>query len=137
MLPALCFAVLLAHSPWLSAPAEPDGSHTVGVVPPFHGQPEPPPWLRSTSHALAALRCRHYVYEAYGDALGCWLVHYRSLPERGEATWQTEQTFLFRSEWKQPEELGTREVHYHAEAASYGGHTYLLVERRDLLRSRP
>ena len=133
MFPALFFAALLTGH----LLEEPDGSRTVGVVPPFHGAPEPPAWLRATSHAMAAPHCRHYVYEAYGDALGDWLVRYQSLPEKSEGSWETEQDFLFTTEIKKPEELRATEIHFHAEAAYYSGKTFILVERRDLMRPQP
>jgi hypothetical protein len=133
------FSLVLVTVLWslqcLPPVSEPDGSRTVGVVPPFHGQPAPPVWLRTTSHALVVLACRHYLYEAYGDERGAWLVRYVSFPERG-ATFQVgEQVLLFHSEgWSQPEPLSPDEVQCHALAATYHEHTFVLVDRRDLLR---
>ena len=70
---AMCFLPLLFGCvPEFQGCKEPDGSRRVGVVPPFHGQPAPPGWLRTTSQVLVALHCRHYIYEAYGDDRGAW-----------------------------------------------------------------
>ena len=140
MVPNSFRKLVLATLPILSQPLlameEPDGSRTVGVVPPFHGQPVPPAWLRTTSCALAAVSCRHYVYEAYGDATGCWLVRYVNLPGRGETLLEVEQTFLFTSEGAIPETLGSKDIHYDPASAAYAGKTFVLVDRRDLMRVR-
>ena len=135
MVPALLFATLLTHGQALLPLPEPDGSRTLGVVPPYTGKPDPPDWLRAKSYGLAALDCRHYLYEAYGNAKGLWLVRYVSFPESGEAFRELEQTFLFTSEITvKAEELKSTAVQFDPLAAIYTGKTFVLVDRRDLMR---
>jgi hypothetical protein len=121
----------------LAASAEPDGSRTVGVVPPYQAQPAPPSWLRGASHCLAVVRsphARHYVYEAYGDSRGQWLVRYLELPAAGERVGLIQQVFLFGSDPLQPPELpGAKDVQFRLREARCGGREFRLVDRRDLL----
>ena len=133
---AMCFLPLLFGCvPEFQGCKEPDGSRRVGVVPPFHGQPAPPGWLRTTSQVLVALHCRHYIYEAYGDDRGAWLVRYRALPDQGEPRTLLEQVFLFATDFQMmPAELRTDEVRCKAMAAHYQGRTFALVDRRDLMK---
>ena len=135
MLPMLPVSVptLVAQSP---APSpEPDGSRALGVVPPFHGHPAPPDWLRATSHALAAPHCRHYLYEAYAEAGGAWLVRYVAYPEADEPDAVREQLLLFPPGQRTPAEaLAPVEVHCHALTAVWHARTFTLADRRDLLR---
>ena len=132
MLPEVLFTMLgvILRSP---PAAEPDGSHTVGVVPPYRGQPAPPAWLRPASHALAIPECRHYVYEAYAEAGGSWLVRYLSLPDQGEAPRIREQVFLYAA-GSQAQSLPACDVHCQAHVAVYRQHSFILVDRRDLAR---
>jgi hypothetical protein len=134
MLSALLSATLLCAGPAAMAMDEPDGSRTVGVVAPFQADPPPPPWLRTTSHALAALDCRHYEYEAYGDERGGWLVRYVNFPETGEAFREIEQVFLFPPGGGKMQELKVSDVRFEPKAALHRGRTFPLVDRRDLLR---
>ena len=132
MLPVLFFTLLWASPP--SPPvAEPDGSHTLGVVPPYRGLPAPPTWLRPASHALAVPACHHYVYEAYAEAGGAWLVRYLSLPDQEEVVRMREQVFLYAA-GSHAEALASCDVQCQAHVAVYGRRTFILVDRRDLLR---
>lgn len=132
MLPVLLFATLLTAQPGPSL-GEPDGSRTIGVVPPFHATPTPPDWVRIRSSSLAILDCKHYLYEAYADAKGAWLVRYLSFPEEGESYRELEQVFLYTSETK-VKTLQITTVRYEPTAALYHGQTFKLVDRRDLMR---
>ena len=128
MLAAVLFLLL-----WASPPApEPDGSRTVGVVPPFRGEPAPPAWLRPASHALAAPDCRHYVYEAYAEAGGAWLVRYLNLPAEAEVSRLREQIFLYAA-GGQAQALAACDVQCRAHVAVYAQRTFVLVDRRDLV----
>jgi hypothetical protein len=113
---------------------EPDGSRTVGVVPPFQATPPPPVWLRATSHDLAALDCRHYGYEAYGDERGGWLVRYVNFPETGEAFREIEQVFLFPPNGGKALEVKLTEVRFEPMGAILRGRSYPPADRRDLLK---
>jgi len=135
MLPMVVISVIMPCAPCLPPSPEPDGSRTLGVVPPFHGRPEPPEWLRATSHALVVLHCRHYLYEAYGDGAGAWLVRYVAFPGEGEAAEAREQVLLFPPErGAPPATLAPGEVRCRALTAVWGTRTYVLVDRRDLLK---
>jgi hypothetical protein len=120
-----------------SAALEPDGSRTLGIVPPYHAEPAPPPWLRGTSHSLAFLRSRtrHYLYEAYWDGNGGWLVRYLKFPDRGEAVAEAEQAFLFCSDpLAAPRSLMPAEIQFGPRRARWEDLTFVLVDRRDLLK---
>jgi hypothetical protein len=115
---------------------EPDGSRTIGIVPPYRGQPEPPAWLRTTSHQLVAPGLtRHYQYEAYGDGMGAWMVRYVCYPEGDEAYLEIEQAFLYGADpARKPKVLKPAEVQFEPRSAKHGGKTYVLVDRRDLMQ---
>lgn len=135
MLPTLFLATTLAFAQAPQGPGEPDGSRTIGIVPPFSGDPTPPSWLRATSHSLAAVDTRHYVYEVYAGPKGQWLVRYLMLPESDEAFREIEQAFLFGSDpKKKPEELKLTELAFDARMATFKKLTFTLVDRRDLMK---
>lgn len=114
---------------------EPDGARTIGVVPPFRGEPTPPAWLRARSHALAWVDTRHYLYEAYAGPDGQWLVRYVLLPEGSEAFRDIEQAFLFQpDERRKPQALKPAEVVVEPRTATWNKQVFTLVDRRDLLR---
>ncbi|GLH70467.1 hypothetical protein GETHPA_20000 [Geothrix rubra] len=131
---ALLLSTLPATSPGIQ---EPDGSHTVGVVPPFHGEPAPPGWLRKASHAAADPDCRHYVYEAYAGK-DRWLVRYVMLPEGDEAFREIEQVFLYPRVTSGPVPKGRAippaELTVDPAGARWQGELFRLVDRRDLQR---
>ena len=136
LLPLLFFSTLLTQTRAELPLGEPDGSRTLGVVPPFLANPAPPRWLRTVSHAAAG-HCRHYLYEAYGNPKLGWLVRYLNFPATGEAPLELERSFLFRSEAQlEGQELSSVEVHFEVSAAIYQGTRYPLVDRRDLFRPR-
>jgi hypothetical protein len=115
---------------------EPDGSRTLGIVPPYHAEPAPPQWLRATSHALA-VSCggstRHYVYEAYADGGGEWLVRYIHYPEGDEVTAEAQQAFVFSSDpLGEPRNLEPEEIRFERGNACWEGTAFILVDRRDL-----
>jgi hypothetical protein len=117
----------------LAMPPEPDGSRTLGVVPPYHAEPAPPDWLRATSHALLQTQCRHYVYEAYAGPGGQWLVRYVLFVE-GEAR-ERVQCMLFSTDpGKAPEGLAADAVVLKAREATWKGVAFVLVDKRDLLK---
>jgi hypothetical protein len=124
------------------APPEPDGSRTLGIVPPYRAEPAPPCWLRSTSHQLAsgaARNARHYIYEAYADGEGGWLVRYIQYPDALEAAAKTQLAFLFRSDPQgdplgEPWTLRPAEIQFEFRHARWRGRGFLLVDRRDLIR---
>lgn len=131
-------ALLLSSLPVaLPGVQEPDGSHTVGVVPPFHGEPAPPGWLRKASHAAADPDCRHYVYEAYAGK-DHWLVRYVMLPEGDEAFREIEQVFLYPRGAAGPAPKGRAvppaELTVDPSGARWRGELFRLVDRRDLQR---
>lgn len=114
---------------------EPDGSRTLGIVPPFKAEPAPPDWLRAASHAIAAVDTRHYLYEVYAGPKGQWLVRYLMLPESDEAFREIEQTFLFGSDpLKKPVEIKTGELVFEAKSATWKKNAFTLVDRRDLMK---
>ena len=131
-------ALLLSSLPVaLPGVQEPDGSHTVGVVPPFHGEPAPPAWLRKVSHAAADPDCRHYVYEAYAGR-DHWLVRYVMLPEGDEAFRDLEQVFLYPRSAKEdgprkPRDPALRRDR-RALRRALEGEVFRLVDRRDLMK---
>jgi len=134
MLPSLLLLAMLSIS---QAPptGEPDGSRTIGIVPPFRAEPAPPDWLRAASHALAAVDTRHYVYEVYAGPKGQWLVRYLMLPESDEAFREVEQAFLFGSDpLKKPVELKLSELNFEAKSVTWKKAAYPLVDRRDLMK---
>lgn len=134
----LLIPALAAALPGLAL--EPDGSRPVGIVPPYHGQPAPPDWLRGLSHALVEARgpvTRHYLYEAYGDGAGAWLVRYRRLPAAGEAPGEPQAALLFGSDpLAEPRLLEASAVRFERRAARCGDRPFILVDRRDLMRPR-
>lgn len=114
---------------------EPDGSRTLGIVPPYKAEPAPPDWLRAASHAVAAVDTRHYLYEVYAGAKGQWLVRYLMLPESDEAFREIEQAFLFGSDpLKKPVEIKTGELAFEAKSVTWKKATFTLVDRRDLMK---
>jgi hypothetical protein len=119
---------------------EPDGSRTLGIVPPYRAQPAPPDWLRGLSHALVDARgpvTRHYVYEAYGDGAGDWLVRYLRLPVAGEAPAETQSALLFGPDpLAEPRLLEADTVRFERRTARWEEHAFTLVDRRDLVRPR-
>jgi len=130
-------ALLLSSMPVaLPGAQEPDGSRTVGVVPPFHAEPTPPDWLRKVSHAVADPDCRHYLYEAYAGK-DHWLVRYVMMPEADEAFRDIEQVFLYPQgvrEGRTPKGaiLLPTEVTIDPTGARWRGEAFRLVDRRDL-----
>lgn len=135
MLNALLLATLMSLQPPAAAPVEPDQSRTIGIVPPFKGEPAPPAWLRTESHAVAAVDCQHYLYEAYAGPGGTWLARYVMLPEANEAFRDIEQVFLFGPEpGKKPRRIPPAEVACEAWTATWKGQAFKLVDRRDLMR---
>lgn len=130
-------ALLLAVLPAPAGPQEPDGSHTVGVVPPFHAEPAPPEWLRQASHAAADPDCRHYLYEVYAGK-DHWLVRYVMLPEGEEAFREIEQVFLYArgtgSPARKPTVLRPADIVVEPAGARWKGESFRLVDRRDLMR---
>lgn len=131
---ALSLSILPVAAPGVQ---EPDGSHTVGVVPPFRGDPAPPDWLRKVSHAAADPDCRHYVYEAYAGR-DHWLVRYVMLPEGDEAFREIEQVFLYPRGAAGPAPKGRAvppsELAVDPAGARWHGELFRLVDRRDLQR---
>ena len=120
------------------APPEPDGSRTLGIVPPYHAEPAPPEWLRKASNFLIESRSpnpRHYLYEAYGDGCGDWLVRYLRFPGSGEAVDEVQQVFFYTSDpLAEPRVLSTVEITFGARRARWEGLSFVLVDKRDLLR---
>jgi len=133
MLPLL-FCPLLAGWP----AQEPDGSRTLGIVPPFRGEPAPPAWLRADSHALAAALgplTRHYVYEAYGDGCGGWLVRYLSYPGCGEPCGEPQVALLFGPDrLEPPRRIHAGDLQVEARRAWWESRLFVLVDHRDLVR---
>lgn len=132
-------SVFLCSLP-MQAREEPDGSRAIGVVPPFHGEPAPPAWLRPASHAVAMVDTRHYLYEVYGatDAedprISQWIVRYVMLPEGNEAFRELEQVFLFDGNPKhKPKDLKPSELMIEPKDATWKKAKYKLVDRRDLM----
>lgn len=135
MLPSLFLALALAATQIPPGSGEPDGSRTLGIVPPYTTEPAPPKWLRATSHALAALDTRHYIYEAYAGPKGQWVVRYLMLPESDEAFREIEQAFLFSSDpKKKPEELKLSDLLFDTRSLTFKKITFTLVDRRDLMK---
>jgi hypothetical protein len=134
LIPALAAAV-----PGLSA-LEPDGSRPVGIIPPYRSRPAPPDWLRGLSHALVEARgpgTRHYVYEAYGDGAGSWLVRYRHLPAAGEAPAGLQEAFLFGTDaLAEPRALDPDGIRFECRAAWFEDRSFILADRRDLMKPR-
>lgn len=133
------FLTLLMTIPTVAPPVpEPDGSRTIGIVPPYKGDPVPPEWLRAASHAHAAVDTRHYLYEVYAPSAGSdeqWLVRYVMLPEDNEAYREIEQVFLYGSDIRRkPREIKPAEVQYDPRSAAWKGRAYVLVDRRDLMK---
>jgi hypothetical protein len=137
MLP-LMFMLLLTLPAEQSPANEPDGSRAIGVAPTFKGSPAAPEWLRPASHALAAVDTRHYLYEAYAPTGGSedqWLVRYVMLPEDNEAYREIEQVFLYGPDpRKKPKELKPIELQYEPRSATWRGRSFVLVDRRDLMK---
>lgn len=133
MLPLPPIPFLLSQSP--AQPPEPDGARTVGVVPPYKALPAPPAWLRATSHALAAVDTRHYLYEVYAVLPDQWLVRYVLLPEEGEAFRDIEQIYLFTSKASdKPRRPKNEEFLFDSLEARWKDRSLPLVDRRDLMR---
>jgi hypothetical protein len=134
MLTSLLLITMLSVPQAIPA-GEPDGSRTLGIVPPFKAEPAPPDWLRTASHALAAVDTRHYLYEVYAGTKGQWLVRYLMLPESDEAFREIEQAFLFGSDpHKKPVELKPGELTFEAKSVTWKKATFTLVDRRDLMK---
>ena len=130
-------ALFLTAALAATGPQEPDGSRTVGVVPPFHAEPSPPDWLRRASHAAADPDCRHYLYEAYAGK-DHWLARYVMLPEGDEAFRDIEQVFLYprgaAGDAPKPTVLKPAEVIVEPTGARWKGEAFRLVDRRDLMK---
>ena len=134
VLPVLPLLIPCIASP---APLEPDGSRTLGIVPPFRAEPAPPAWLRRASHLLAwgPARTRHYVYEVYADGGGRWLVRYVHLPDATEDPSERQQAFLFCSDpLCPPLELRPETIRFKGREARWRSKAFSLVDRRDLIR---
>jgi hypothetical protein len=135
MLPTILLAAMLSLSQTPPPAGEPDGSRTIGIVPPFHADPTPPDWLRAASHSIAAVDTRHYVYEVYVGPDSQWLVRYLMLPESGEAFREVEQAFLFGPDpAKKPKEVVPSEVNFESRSAIWKKMLFKLVDRRDLMK---
>ncbi|MDP2874574.1 MAG: hypothetical protein Q8O00_00230 [Holophaga sp.] len=135
MIQHLVLASMLGLSQAQLPVGEPDGSRTIGIVPPFTAEPAPPGWLRSTSHALTSGTTRHYIYEAYAGPKNQWLVRYRMLPGAEEGTSIPEQAFLFSSNTqKRPQKLNLRIVRFEGRMATWKKHSFALVDHRDLMK---
>jgi hypothetical protein len=135
LIPCLIFLLLNLSEPPLPL-IEPDGSRTIGIVPPFQAEPLPPVWLRAKSHACASVDTRHYLYEAYAGPEGQWLVRYVMLPEGEEAFREIEQAFLFRSEEKiKPVAIKPSELEIEPRSAKWKKLAFKLVDRRDLMKT--
>jgi hypothetical protein len=125
--------LLLSSSGALLPTEEPDGSRSIGIVPPFRGEPAPPAWLRTRSQACARALTRHYIYEAYAGPQGKWLVRYLLLPEEDEGSREIEQAFLFSAEEEpKPLLLNPSEVQAGSRTAKWKQLAFRLVDRRDL-----
>jgi len=137
-MPALVFVSILALCPLPPAAREPDGSRTLGVVPPFRGEPAPPDWLRPASHALAGAAgplTRHYLYEAYADGCGGWLVRYLRYPGCGEPCVERQVALLFGSDpLGPPRRIPAEDLRFRPGHASWESRGFVLVDRRDLVR---
>jgi hypothetical protein len=135
----LIIPALAVIAPGLPA-LEPDGSRPLGIVPPYRAQPSPPDWLRGLSHALVEARgpgTRHYLYEAYGDGAGAWLVRYRRLPAAGEVPAELQAAFLFGADaLAEPRLLDPDGIRFERTAACWEERSFTLVDRRDLLKPR-
>lgn len=113
---------------------EPDGSRRVGTCPELKGALPPPAWLRAASHAVAAVDCQHYLYEAYVSD-GQYLARYVMLPEGNEAFREIEQVFLFTADPKRkPVELKPADLVFNPDSAQWKGRTWVLADRRELQR---
>ena len=135
MIPALLLATMLSLPQAPPAVSEPDGSRTIGIVPPFKAEPAPPEWLRASSHAVASIDTRHYIYEVYAGPMNQWLVRYLMLPEGDEAFREVEQAFLFGADpQKKPIELKLNELNFDAKSATWKKTPFALVDRRDLMK---
>ncbi len=135
MLPTLLLATLLSLSQAPPPLGEPDGSRTIGIVPPFKAEPAPPEWLRTTSHGLASVDTRHYIYEVYAGPKNQWLVRYLMLPESDEAFREIEQAFLFGPDArKKPLELKPSELTFEPRSVAWKKTPFVLVDRRDLMK---
>ncbi len=134
MFSALLLPIVMVCLP--PACLEPDGSRTLGIVPPYHAAPEPPSWLRAASHALAVgcgRATRHYVYEAYADGDG-WLVRYLHFPGADEAGAEAQQAFLFGADpVAEARRLEPDEIRFGSRKARWQGRAFVLVDRRDLM----
>ena len=133
---ALPAALPALVAPAQSSPSEPDGSRTLGIVPPFRAEPAPPPWLRRVSHLLVPgpAHTRHYIYEAYADGQDGWLVRYIHLPEGTEAPPAREEAFLFRGDpLEPPRRLKAGTIRFESRQARWQGRAFVLVDRRDLV----
>ena len=129
----LCLVALPLTAP--RSIEEPDGSRTIGIVPPFREEPTPPSWLRGRSHAEAWVDTQHYIYEAYAGPDGQWLARYILLPEGQEAFREIEQVFLFTSnERKKPVRLNVADLQVEPRAAKWKNRLFTLVDRRDLMK---
>ena len=148
LLPAAAFLAVLPQAAPDSAlirhppPGEPDGSRTLGIVPPYRGKPEPPLWLRCASHALAVSstpNTRHYLYEAYAGGGGRWLVRYVRFPDGTEACTERQEVFLFGSDPLDPQDpplrISAGALSVRARRAEWDGRSFVLVDKRDLTSS--
>jgi|GEM_PF-3525066 len=135
MLPSLLLLASLSLSQTQPPVGEPDGSRTMGIVPPFRAEPAPPDWLRATSHTLASINVHHYVYEVYAGPKHRWLVRYLLLPDSDEAIQETERAYLFGPNPQgKARKLKTTEVVFEPQAATWRKTPFRLVDRRDLMK---
>jgi len=80
---------------------------------------------------------QHYLYEVYaakiGDQKAAWLVRYVMFPEGNEGYREIEQLYLFAQDLtKKPTAIRLDKVTVEAEAITWNGRTFTLVDRRDL-----
>ena len=139
MLPYLHLPTLVGCRTPAAAP-EPDGSRTLGIVPPYRAEPAPPDWLRSTSHALVTSggpNTKHYLYEVYSDRNSSWLVRYLRFPADGEELAETQVVFVFSSDpLAKPCPVQPAELQVRTRNARWRETEFVLVDRRDLILTR-
>lgn len=127
MLPA--FLVVLTLALQAPVPGEPDGAKAIVLV---QKDPKPPTWLRGTSHALASVDTKRYLYEVYRGE-NQWIARYVMLPEGDEAYRELEQAFLFGVEPKSGRPLALKDLVVDEQGLRYKDASFPLVERRELI----